>query len=158
MLTSALFAGDPLLEAIASDQDRISRVRHHDDPAVLKVQTALLVWDPDCLPVNGADGLYADETAAAVVRFKIEVIGVPPDSVFDDVGPQTVLQLDVIMAEHSPPPGPGPVDPRTRALVRATLTNPASPSVAALAAELVAHGVSLTPAELAVVMGRLIEP
>lgn len=77
MLTSALFAGDPLLEAIAQDQDRISRSQHRTDPAVRKVQTALLDWDPDSLPQFGADGDYGDETAGAVARFKAEVLGVP---------------------------------------------------------------------------------
>ena len=93
MLRSELFAGDPLLEAIAADQDRISRFQHPTDPAVRKLQTGLLFWDPECLPVNGADGVYGDETARAVVRFKVELIGVPAESVIDDVGPQTVRTL-----------------------------------------------------------------
>jgi hypothetical protein len=50
------------------------------------VQTALLHWDPSCLPVDGANGTYGDETAGAVARFKVEVIGVPADMVIDDVG------------------------------------------------------------------------
>ncbi|GAB2892382.1 hypothetical protein GCM10027074_70680 [Streptomyces deserti] len=104
MLTSALFAGDPLLEAIAQDQDRISRTRHRTDPAVQKVQIALLGWDPDCLPQFGADGDYGGETAAAVARFKVEVLGVPPAEVIDDVGPLTVLKLDEMRAAAERPP------------------------------------------------------
>ncbi|MET9734634.1 phospholipase D-like domain-containing protein [Streptomyces sp. NPDC006458] len=104
MLTCALFAGDPLLEAIAEDRDRISRTRHRTDPAVRKVQTALLDRDPDCLPRFGADGDYGDETAGAVARFKIEVLGVPPAEVIDDVGPQTVLKLDEMRAASERPP------------------------------------------------------
>ena len=111
MLRSELFAGDPLLEAIAADQDRISRFQHPTDSAVRKLQTALLFWDPECLPVSGADGTYGDETASAVVRFKVEVIGVPAESVIDDVGPQTVRQLDAML----PGAGPAPqIDPEHR--------------------------------------------
>lgn len=94
MLTSPLFAGDPVLEAVAADTDRISRTQHRKDPAVGKVQTALLDWDPTCLPKFGADSDYGDETAGAVRRFKIEVLGVDPASVIDDVGPRTVIELD----------------------------------------------------------------
>lgn len=107
MLTSALFAGDPLLEAIAQDQDRISRSRHRTDPAVRKVQIALLDWDPDCLPQFGADGDYGNETAGAVARFKAEVLGVPPAEIIDDVGPLTVQKLDEIRAAVERPPAPG---------------------------------------------------
>jgi hypothetical protein len=96
VLTSTLFAGDALLEEIAADHDRISRTQHQDDPAVLKIQTALLGRDPGCLPIFGPDGSYGDETAAAVKQFKIEVLHVDPTTVVDDVGPQTVLTLDAM--------------------------------------------------------------
>ncbi|MFI9833210.1 phospholipase D family protein [Streptomyces sp. NPDC051913] len=104
MLTSALFAGDPLLEAIAQDQDRISRTRHRNDPAVRKIQIALLDQDPDCLPRFGADGDYGDETAGAVARFKVQVLGVPQAEVIDDVGPLTVQKLDELRAAAERPP------------------------------------------------------
>ncbi|MFC9999576.1 peptidoglycan-binding protein [Nocardia sp. NPDC127526] len=104
MFESELFRDDPLLAAIANDTDRISTVRNQFDPAVRKVQLALLIWEPGSLPVAGADGEYGSETAGAVRRFKIEVIGVPPDQVIADVGPQTVLRLDAIAAEHEQPP------------------------------------------------------
>ena len=159
MLTSALFAGDALLEAIAADvnHERISRTQHRDHPAVLKLQRALLVWDPESLPVHGADGVYEDETAAAVRRFKIEVIGVDPASVIDDVGPQTVRRLDAIVAEHEPAGPAAPVDPHTRELLRAILGDSASATVAALAAELARAGVVMSPAQLAALMTRLLE-
>jgi peptidoglycan hydrolase-like protein with peptidoglycan-binding domain len=159
MLTSALFAGDALLEAIAADVDRerISRSQHPDDPAVGKVQTALLLWNPDVLPLHGADGHYGDETAAAVVRVKIEVLGVDAASVIDDVGPRTVQQLDAIAVEHETPSPAGDVDPRVRELVRAILTDSASPSVATLSAELARQGTALTPAQVAAVMARLLD-
>ncbi|MBQ1089368.1 phospholipase D-like domain-containing protein [Streptomyces sp. B93] len=107
MLTCTLFAGDTLLQAVADDQDRISRTRHRRNPAVRKVQIALLDRDPGCLPRFGADGDYGDETARAVARFKIEVLGVPPAEVIDDVGPLTVRTLDELQAAAERPPEPG---------------------------------------------------
>ena len=154
MLTSELFFGDALLQAIADDRDRISRDRHPTDPAVLKLQTALLVWDPNCLPVSGATGSYEDETAAAVARFKIEVLGVPPDEVIDDVGPRTVITLDGMLPPHeSGAPG---LDPQLREALRAVLGDPDSASIAALRSELARQGVTLAPGELAAVMARLL--
>src|SRR5918999_2666859 len=101
MLASRLFSGDPILTAVAEDRDRISRTRHATASAVAKVQAALLeVFDPGCLPVFGADGQYGDETAAAVKRFKIEILGVPAGQAIDDVGPQTVQELDRLMDLH----------------------------------------------------------
>jgi hypothetical protein len=147
MLRSELFFGDALLQAIADDRDRISRSQHPTDPAVLKLQTALLVWDPDSLPVSGASGIYEDETAAAVARFKIEVIGVPPDQVIDDVGPKTVLTLDGMLPAHES--GAPKLDPRLREALRVVLGDPASASIAALRSELARQGVTVGPAELA---------
>lgn len=155
MLRSELFAGDPLLEAVADDRDRISRSQHPTDPAVRKVQTALLFWDPSCLPVDGANGSYGDETAGAVARFKVEVIGVPADLVIDDVGPQTVLRLDAMLPAAGAAPA---IDPRVRDALRAILGDASSPSVAALSSELARRDISLTPEALATVMARLLAP
>ena len=155
MLRSELFAGDALLEAIAADQDRISRFQHPTDPAVRKVQTALLFWDPECLPVDGADGRYGDETANAVVRFKVEVIGVPAESVIDDVGPQTVRRLDALLPAAGSAPG---IDPALREALRAILGDATSPSVGALTSELARRGIALAPDALAAVMARLLAP
>jgi hypothetical protein len=106
MLTCTLFADDALLESIADDQDRISRTRHRRDPAMRKVQIALLDRDPNCLTQFGADGDYGDETAGAVARFRIEVLGVPPAEVIDDVGPLTVRKLGELQAAAERPPAP----------------------------------------------------
>lgn len=95
---SQLFTGDPVLIAVFEDRDRISRSQHRNDPAVGKVQTALMIWDPTCLPQFGADGDYGDETASAVARFKAEELGVAPGEIVDDVGPRTVERLDQIAA------------------------------------------------------------
>jgi phosphatidylserine/phosphatidylglycerophosphate/cardiolipin synthase-like enzyme len=119
VLGSQLFAGDALLQAIADDLDqpvtaaspRISRTQNRRDPAVGKVQIALLGWRPDCLPTFGPDGDYGDETAGAVARFKLEVLQVPAAEIIDDVGPRTVIALDEIQAglERPEPPPPPPV-------------------------------------------------
>lgn len=153
MLRSELFTGDPLLEAIAADQDRISRFAHPTDPAVRKLQTALLFWDPECLPQHGADGSYGDETAGAVVRFKVEVLGVPPAQVIDDVGPLTIQRLDAMLPAAGDAPG---IDPALREALREILGDPSSPSLGALASELARRGIALTPGELAAVMARLL--
>ncbi|MDX6514483.1 MAG: hypothetical protein QOH73_149, partial [Gaiellaceae bacterium] len=77
-MLSYLFSRDVLLQSIADDDDRISRTQHSDDPAVGKLQFALLLWDALALPTHGADGQYGDETAGAVARFKQDELGVPP--------------------------------------------------------------------------------
>jgi len=107
---STLFQGNQLLQAIADDaltasgeRTRISRTQSPTDPAVLKVQLALLDWRADCLPQFGADGGYGDEVAAAVHRFKAEELGVPENEIIDDVGPQTVQRLDAIRAAAEAP-------------------------------------------------------
>src|SRR4029077_5533632 len=98
MLKSALFADDRLLQDIADDVGsvRISEHENANAPSVLKVQQALLIRDPACLPVSGADGAFGDESAAAVHRFKVEELGVDESQVIDDVGPLTVQRLDEI--------------------------------------------------------------
>jgi peptidoglycan hydrolase-like protein with peptidoglycan-binding domain len=102
MLSSVLFANDPLLEQIAMDaiamdgtRVRIATTRNRQDPAVRKIQKALLIWDPKCLPKYRDDGDYGSETAAAVTRFKREYIHAE-EPIYNDVGPQTVLWLDRI--------------------------------------------------------------
>jgi hypothetical protein len=107
MFWSLLFQGDALLEAIAIDnppnQIRISENQNRFDPAVRKVQIALLTWDPGCLPQWGADGEFGSEAAAAVHRFKVEELGIPEADVIDDVGPKTVIRLDWIQARSERP-------------------------------------------------------
>ena len=101
---SVLFAGDALLQAIAADLPspeggltRISRTQNQEDPAVAKVQRALLDWRADALP-HGADGVFGDESVEAVVRFKRDELGVPAGDIIGDVGPRTVRRLDEIRA------------------------------------------------------------
>lgn len=98
MLNSALFAYDPLLEDITADigGQRISATQNRNAPAVRQIQKALLLWDPNCLPLFGADGDYGNETAKAVHRFKVVELGVPEAQVVDDIGPLTVQRLDQI--------------------------------------------------------------
>lgn len=98
MLQSALFAGDALLQDIADDVGgvRISQHENANAPAVLKVQQALLIRDPACLPISGADGVFGGESAEAVHRFKVEELGVDESQVIDDVGPLTIQRLDEI--------------------------------------------------------------
>ncbi|HEY8788667.1 MAG TPA: tyrosinase family protein [Actinopolymorphaceae bacterium] len=112
MLTSQLFAGDALLEAIAADgPERISTTQNASSPSVGKVQQALLTWDPAALPRFGADSIYGSETEAAVHRFKVTELGVDESSVVDDVGPQTVVRLDEIQAAAENPEPPTPPTP-----------------------------------------------
>jgi tyrosinase len=144
VLTSQLFQNDAVLQAIADDNDRMSRHRHSHSESARKVQTALLTWDPTALPRFGADGKYGDETAAAVRRFKIDELGVAPRDVIDDVGPRTVIRLDEIQAAAETPPAPpastlfirrdvwtlqaaAPWDPITEAYARAVRTMQARP-------------------------------
>lgn len=101
-LTSQLLGGDQLLQDIANDVNRvrISKNRNRQGPSVEKVQRALLLWDPDCLPGYGADGVFGTEAANAVHRFKVEELRVPEPEVVDDVGPLTVRRLDEIARRH----------------------------------------------------------
>lgn len=111
VVLSNLFAGDQLLESIAQDigGERISGSQHANDPAVGKVQAALLIWDPACLPQFGADGQYGTESAGAVHRFKAEELDVPEAEIIDDVGPRTVVRLDEIAAVAEGLSAPGVV-------------------------------------------------
>jgi hypothetical protein len=112
--SSALFQGDPLLQAIADDEPapgggltRISRGQNPLDPAVMKVQLALLDWRPDCLPRFGADGEFGEEAEIAVHSFKLEELAVPEEEIINDVGPLTVQRLDAIRAAvEAPEPEP----------------------------------------------------
>lgn len=114
MLQSQLFQGEPTLEAVAANTTRISRTVNNLFEPVHRVQLALLMWDASVLPQFGADGIYGDETAGAVVQFKLNELGVPPDEIVDDVGPATVTRLDEIaLANEEPTPPPPPPPPPT---------------------------------------------
>ena len=148
---SALFAGDPLLQAIADDAPapggrltRISRTQNKKHPAVRKVQQALLTWDPASLPAFGADGSFGRESARAVHRFKLEVLLVAEAEIVDDVGPLTVQELDAIRADaESPPPPPA------SALLDAVAAACARLEPAGWGALLLAHGLDITAPDLA---------
>lgn len=101
MLNSNLFINDPLLAqiAVSLDHQRISKTQNHTDPAVRKVQQALLKWNPGCLPRCGADGHYGDETSQAVLRFKKDMM-LADEPVSDGVDPLTVRWLDAVALAH----------------------------------------------------------
>lgn len=100
-MQSLLFQNDALLASIAADTGtqgpRISSGENRTDPAVRKVQLALLEWDPGCLPDFGPDGDFGPESTEAIIRFKHEELGVVGD-VVGDVGPLSVARLDEIQA------------------------------------------------------------
>jgi peptidoglycan hydrolase-like protein with peptidoglycan-binding domain len=81
-------------------------------PTITKVQQALIDIG-FAMPVNGADGTFGDETAAAVVAFKNEWEIMPNDPV---IGPKTMGKLDSEMLAFerraAPPPPPPPPPPQ----------------------------------------------
>lgn len=136
MLSSTLFSGDPLLESIAADgPQRISTAQNRNHPAVVKVQLALLDWDPAALPQFGADGDYGSETAGTVHRFKRDELLVPEPAIIDDVGPMTVRRLDEIRtaAENPVVPPPPLVTLVRRDAWRLSATDPTHPVLKAYA-------------------------
>jgi tyrosinase len=125
VLNSQLFQGDQILEAVAADQARISRTENNVHDTVERVQKALLLRDPNCLPQFGADGDYGNETAGAVLTLKQqEFPDLQPNETFDDVGPRTVIRLDEIAVQHEQPPPPPPVTTFTRRDAWALDTDP----------------------------------
>ncbi|AQA22203.1 putative peptidoglycan binding domain protein [Rhodococcus sp. MTM3W5.2] len=104
MIVSALFQGDGVLAAIAAGLDTMSRTRNDAGDAVGKVQTALLSWDPNSLPVHGIDKAYGGETEAAVRRFQISELGTPAAAATGELGPRAVLGLDQVQATAENPP------------------------------------------------------
>lgn len=122
MLRSQLFQGDAILQAVADDRARISRTQNNVFDTVRRVQLGLLMRRPDCLPQFGADGDYGDETAGAVRQLKVEEFpDLPPDQIFDDVGPRTVTFLDELAFANEqpvPPPPPPPPPPPNAPFVR----------------------------------------
>lgn len=57
--------------------------RGDEGSAVKKMQEALLIWKPDCLPEWGADGDYGEETEKAVKAYQ-EAAGLPVTGVYDE--------------------------------------------------------------------------
>lgn len=57
--------------------------RGDEGSAVRKMQEALLIWRPDCLPEWGADGDFGEETEKAVKAYQ-EAAGLPVTGVYDE--------------------------------------------------------------------------
>ncbi|MDX2241493.1 MAG: DUF4157 domain-containing protein [Leptolyngbyaceae cyanobacterium bins.302] len=89
-LTSPRFAGDEILEACYDGEKDKYLKRNAEGEAVAKVQQALVELGYP-LPKSGVDGLYGDETGAAVASFKQDNGINPSDPV---VGPQTMAELN----------------------------------------------------------------
>jgi hypothetical protein len=113
LLASALFSGDPQLEAVAAGRLRLGRRGDPPYPApilsrgtgVAKVQQALLeVGYP--LPHFGVDGRYGNETYGAVYGFKRDR-GIRTVSGYLDgiLGPATIIRLDAQLPRTTPSPG-----------------------------------------------------
>ncbi|WP_435109912.1 peptidoglycan-binding domain-containing protein [Nocardiopsis synnemataformans] len=68
-------------------------------------QEQILIWDPDELPVFGADGDYGGEMSTAVANFQTAYGLVPVDG---EIGPETGAAMDLVVAEIEgtalPPP------------------------------------------------------
>ena len=104
-LQSPLFAGEPKLEAVLNDEDRL-KSGDRGDP-VRKVQQGLLN-DNMSLPQFGADGIYGGETSSAVKQFKSKHnLGFVQ---FGDVGPGTMGKLDELNTPKKVEPPEPPKD------------------------------------------------
>lgn len=57
--------------------------RGDEGSAVRKMQEALLIWKPDCLPEWGADGDFGEETEKAVKAYQAEA-GLPVTGIYDE--------------------------------------------------------------------------
>ena len=57
--------------------------RGDEGSAVRKMQEALLIWKPDCLPECGADGDFGSETEKAIMAFQADA-GLPVSGVYDE--------------------------------------------------------------------------
>lgn len=96
-LRAVRFRNQPVLEACAAGQHRM--LPPEQGPAVKRVQQALIDAGYP-LPLRGADGVFGDETAAAVARYKREHGIEPSDGV---VGPKTMQSLDARFADEVEP-------------------------------------------------------
>ena len=98
MLHSSRFAGEPTLESVANGLDRLQFGRSGE--AVRRVQQALI--DLGFGPQSGADGIFGQDTAGAVTRFKSARGIAPEDPV---VGAGTLIALDIeLTAQEDPRP------------------------------------------------------
>jgi len=60
--------------------------------AVERMQHSLLMWNPDCLPIYGADGDFGAETEAAVKAFQ-EDNGLPVTGVYDEATRKALTEV-----------------------------------------------------------------
>jgi peptidoglycan hydrolase-like protein with peptidoglycan-binding domain len=100
-LNATRFSGNAVLEA-AYDNERVIRMRH-TGTAVRLIQESLLAQGYN-LPLFGADGIFGDETEAAVRQFQIDAGAELLDGI---VGPETMGLLDVHDPGTTAPTGPG---------------------------------------------------
>jgi hypothetical protein len=107
-LSSPRFAGDPVLEA-CYDNERLLRGGDPDKAAITKIQQALVdAGFP--LPKFGVDGLFGDETKAAVEDFQ-RASGLTGRDVDGIIGPITMGLLDKRFPGGPVTPPSGPVTP-----------------------------------------------
>ena len=78
--TVVVLSNGPKAEPAAPEVPGLRRGDMGDD--VRAMQRALLIWDGECLPKYGADGVFGGETEAALKRFQ-EAKGLPETSIYD---------------------------------------------------------------------------
>lgn len=89
-MTSPRFAGDPVLDGCRDGLLKMSQAANADGLAVKRVQVALIELGHP-VGVKGADGFFGNDTAKAVVAYKLRKRLEPHDPV---VGPLTSAALD----------------------------------------------------------------
>jgi peptidoglycan hydrolase-like protein with peptidoglycan-binding domain len=111
-LESSILAGNARLEQAANSGPPVKRRPPDDDAdAVRRIQNALVALGfplPKSFPggPGGApDGLYGDETFAAVKKFQRQAFPTRPEEWDGRVGPKTLAEMDQRLPK-GPPPGP----------------------------------------------------
>jgi peptidoglycan hydrolase-like protein with peptidoglycan-binding domain len=104
-LSATRFAGNRVLEAVYDDE----RLLQHGSrgTAVRLVQESLIAQGYD-LHEFGADGIFGDETEAAVRAFQVDAGAEKLDGI---IGPETMQLLDMRDPGGSTPTGPGATPP-----------------------------------------------
>lgn len=111
MLGSSLFAGNPDAALIEAGGRQVGAPEASG--TVLLIQEALLVLGM-ALPAAGADGIFGEETAAAVSGFKADRLVLPSNPI---VGPGTIRRLDLELAWlEGSAPDPTALDAKTLSL------------------------------------------
>ena len=82
--------------------------------AVTAMQTALLAWEPYCLPKYGADGDFGSETEGALKAFQASA-GLPVTGVYDDATRKALTEAKPdTVPDPDPSPAPGAPDQYVR--------------------------------------------